>query len=113
MSVGRRPLPGQAMGLLALALIAGCASAPDVPLPSSDHGELVLDVEPRSTEVYLDGVRVGIAREFDGRGRALVLEPGPHVLMLRKAGYATYRGAVRSQAGRREVLQVVLERIGD
>lgn len=105
--------PVRIVAALLLALVPGCASAPDVPPPAPDHGVLVLAVQPVSAEVYLDGVRVGAAREFDGNTGSLALEPGQHVVMLRKQGYATYRGAVRSQAGQREVLQVVLERIGD
>jgi len=102
-----------------LALLSGvgggrCAATPDsVALPELDHGRLQLLVRPDSAEVYLDGVRVGLAADFVEERSALQLRPGRHVLMVRKAGYATFRGEFEAVTGRTGRLRVTLEKVAE
>jgi PEGA domain len=54
---------------------------------SSDEGKLRLKIKPREAEVYVDGYYVGKVDEFDGTFQRLHLEPGPHRIEVRAAGY--------------------------
>ena len=53
----------------------------------SDDGALRLKVKPREGEVYVDGYYVGLVDEFDGMFQRLHIEPGPHRIEVRAAGY--------------------------
>src|SRR5262245_9794968 len=53
----------------------------------SDEGKLRLKVKPREAEVYVDGYYVGLVDEFDGMFQRLHIEPGPHRIEVRAAGY--------------------------
>ncbi len=53
------------------------------------YGALDLDVRPRTTEIYVDGEYVGLARRFDGWPDVLWLEPGRHDVSFYREGYAT------------------------
>ena len=52
--------------------------------------EVQLQVTPRDTEVYVDGVRRGIVSQFDGAVRGLSLLPGEHVVTLRLQGFRSW-----------------------
>jgi hypothetical protein len=50
-------------------------------------GALRLQVEPRQTQVYLDGYFVGIVDDFDGMFQRLRVAPGGHEIVLHLAGH--------------------------
>ena len=54
-----------------------------------DTTSVRLQVEPKQTEVFVDGYYVGIVDEFDGVFQRLRLEPGDHEVTLYLAGYRT------------------------
>lgn len=68
--------------------------APALPVPPA--GTLLLEVEPRTAEVYVDGYFVGTA---DDRGGEVRLEPGPHRVDLRAEGYSSETVDVRAESG--------------
>jgi hypothetical protein len=53
------------------------------------YGALDLNVRPRTTEVYVDGEYVGLARSFDGWPDVLWLEPGSYDVSFYRDGYET------------------------
>lgn len=65
----------------------------------TDAGSLRVQVQPRSTRVYVDGRLAGVADDFDGMGQALVLSPGRHELTLELDGYRTHRVLVYVTTG--------------
>jgi len=72
---------------------------PLVPPPlGSANGTLRLDVEPRSTQVFVDGFYAGSVAEINDRG--LALGAGWHRLVFRSPGYETASANVTVQANR-------------
>src|SRR5262245_13787170 len=62
---------------------------------SSDEGALRLKIKPRDAEVYVDGYFVGKVDDFDGMFQRLHIEPGPHRIEVRAAGYQTLEFEVK------------------
>jgi hypothetical protein len=60
---------------------------------------LRLQVEPRETEVYVDGYFAGTVDEFDGFFQRLDLAPGQHDLELYLQGYRSVRQQIFLQPG--------------
>lgn len=52
-------------------------------------GGISFDITPASAQVWVDGVFVGDADEFDATSTPLLLSPGDHYIELRLAGYRT------------------------
>jgi hypothetical protein len=84
----RRILP-PVLGLLAVALLAGCFPKGQT-YGVGNEGGLIFAVNPPDAEVVLDGVAQGKASEFDEE-RYLKVAAGTHRLELRRAGFETYR----------------------
>ena len=64
-----------------------------------DVGALDLDIKPRKAEVFVDGVYVGIARDFDGGPSYLWLDEGEHAVVIYKGGYASYEAVFDIEPG--------------
>lgn len=58
------------------------------------------DVEPDEARVYVDGMFVGTADDYDGFPRMLRVSAGTHRLTFRLRGYAPYTIVVRAAPGR-------------
>jgi hypothetical protein len=58
-------------------------------------GSVRLKVKPRDAQVFVDGYYVGIVDEFDGNFQQLRLEEGPHVIEVKKEGFAPLEFKVR------------------
>jgi hypothetical protein len=80
--------------------------ARDVQAP---EGNVVVVAEPPDAEVAVDGVRQGLASDFDGVHGALKLSTGSHVLMLSHTGFAPFSADIYAGEGRQR-LQVALDR---
>ena len=63
------------------------APAPPVYTTPLFSGAIRLKVKPRQAQVYADGYYAGVVDDFDGIFQSLRLEPGPHRLEIRAAGY--------------------------
>ena len=48
-------------------------------------------VEPKETQVFVDGYYAGIVDDFDGTFQKLYLQPGEHTIELRLEGYQTFQ----------------------
>jgi hypothetical protein len=59
------------------------------------RGSLKLKVEPRNSEVYIDGYYMGVVDDFDGVFQKLDLDAGPHRVEIRAIGYRTITFDVR------------------
>lgn len=64
------------------------------------HARLRILGAPRDAEVYVDGYYAGIVDDFDGRLQHLELEPGPHQIELRAAGFAPIMFDMNAIVGR-------------
>jgi hypothetical protein len=99
--------------LVAAAAAGGCrkpaAKAPAAvaaaPEPAVDtRPKLTVDVEPADAEILVDDVPVGTGETVS----AVPLDPGLHRIVVRKAGYDTYRAEVEIE-GEDETLRVQLD----
>ena len=61
-----------------------------------------LEITPSHTEVYVDGLRVGIADDFDGLTQRLRVDPGEHMVELYLDGYRPVRQTIAFTAGSAE-----------
>ncbi len=73
---------------------------------------LRLDVEPRETEVFVDGYAAGVVDDFDGIFQRLRLRPGEHELVLYLPGHRTIRQSLYLNPGVDQKLRFTLEPLG-
>jgi hypothetical protein len=95
--------------LLAIATPTRAPEPPQVEAPAK--GRLVLQVQPNTAQVFVDGSYVGEADDFDGSPHSLLLEAGSHVVDLDQPGYETTRFNVTTASNesltyRRELTRV-------
>lgn len=74
--------------LLALGELAACPIRyPSSNVEISDERPTIgFSGAPAGSQVFVDGIAMGPADEFDGRKRALLVEPGTHVVQVRHNG---------------------------
>jgi len=56
-------------------------------------------VEPKETQVFVDGYYAGIVDDFDGTFQKLYLQPGEHTIELRLEGYRTFQQRIFASPG--------------
>lgn len=64
------------------------------------YGGVRIDVPQLDAEVYVDGYYAGIVDDFDGTFQQVNLEPGPHRIEVRAAGFEPVSFEVNSEPGR-------------
>lgn len=69
------------------------------PVVYDGGSSLRIQVEPRETEVYIDGYYAGTVDDFDGFFQRLHVSPGQHELELYLDGYRTVKQQVYLQPG--------------
>ncbi len=62
-------------------------------------GAYDINIRPKDADIFLDGVYVGQADDFDGSPKFLVVKPGTHTIVAKKRGYKTYRVRVSVNPG--------------
>jgi hypothetical protein len=72
-----------------------------------------IQVQPKQTEVFVDGYRAGIVDDFDGIFQRLNVWPGEHEITLYLEGYATERHQIYMAQGTTANLKGVLEKLPD
>jgi PEGA domain-containing protein len=91
--VGRTPFVGAPVIFYVPQYVIPFAPPEPAPPPSEQietqltTGSLVLQVQPATAQVFIDGIYFGTPEEFDGRRGELALEPGPHRVQLVAPGY--------------------------
>jgi len=68
------------------------------------------DVKPKRARVFVDGVEVGEARDYNGNWDVLELRPGRRTIELRADGYLTLRLAIDAESGSTYRIEQRLER---
>lgn len=64
------------------------------------YGGVRIDLPQRDAEVFVDGYFAGIVDDFDGAMQHLNLEPGPHRIEVRAAGFEPISFDVNVEPGR-------------
>ena len=91
-------------------LFFGCAQPRTSVVTDGQEGAIQLKVIPGSAEVFLDGVSVGKARQFDGTSQLMKVSPGKHEIKLVASGYKEYITKVYISDSQ-ELIQVKLEKM--
>lgn len=78
--------------------------------PGSRWAAVDTDVAPEEAELWLDGVFIGTADDFDGHPDLLYLRPGRYALELKLKGYVSVTKTLDVRAGRLVRLNDELER---
>jgi len=75
-------------------------------------GSVRVQVEPRQTEVYIDGYYVGVADDYDGVFQRLRLPPGAHEIELYLEGHRAVRQTLYLTPGATVKVQYRMEPLG-
>jgi len=77
---------------------------------SSVTAEVKLSVDPDRAAVFLDGAYVGHVSEFQGVGRAMLVNPGKHRIKIALAGYKPFETEVDLQPKQKYEVKTDLEK---
>ncbi len=70
-----------------------------------------VNIKPKDADIFLDGVYVGKADDFDGSPKFLIVKPGTHTITAKREGYKTYTVRVSINPGEQINLNKHLEPI--
>jgi hypothetical protein len=73
------------------------------------YGGVRLAMPQRDAEVYVDGYYAGIVDDFDGTFQQVNLEPGPHSIEVRGAGFEPVQFEVNVEPGRTITYRAALQ----
>ena len=65
-------------------MLAGCAMPVTQVRSVDSRPSISFENPPSGADVYLDGVRVGLAEEYNGSPNQLNIEPGTHNLVVKQ-----------------------------
>ncbi len=68
-----------------------------------------VNIRPKDADIFLDGLYVGKADDFDGSPKFLVVKPGTHTITAKRDGYKTYTVRVPIEPGEQINLNKHLE----
>lgn len=74
--------------------------------------QIKLDVKPARAAVFVDGVYVGHIAEFEGVGRAMLVAPGRHKIMISLPGYQTFETDIDLVANQKSAVKTELVKGG-
>jgi hypothetical protein len=74
--------------------------------------EIKLAVSPNRAAVFVDGVFVGHVAEFNGLGRALLVEPGKRKVTISLPGYQTFETDIDLVANQKSTVKTALVKGG-
>lgn len=96
---------GSFVVVFGIAACGGGAKQATTPPPAVDaaRASLAFDVEPSDADVEIDGAARGKASDLG----AIELAPGPHQIVISKAGFEVWRGEVALET-KPETIQVRL-----
>jgi len=88
-----------------------CSTMPKTTVSGvGNQGRVMIDCDPSSAIVYVDGVKIGKASKFDSESDALVLESGSHLIEIRKKKYQAFRKEIYVGNRVLQTLQVKLHK---
>jgi len=76
--------------------------------------EVKITINPTRPAVFVDGLFVGHAAEFQGIGRGLLVAPGPHTIKIALPGFQTFETQISPAAHQKvEVKTDLLKSVGN
>jgi hypothetical protein len=70
--------------------------------------EIKLDVKPNRAAVFVDGVFIGHVSEFNGIGKALLVQPGRRNIQITLPGYQTFETSIDLVANQKSTIKTDL-----
>jgi len=92
--------------LLMVTLVTGCVYPTTGVRVTDDRPTLAIKGAPRDALLYVDGLSMGLARNFEGGSRVLLLEPGTHKIEVRSGGTILLSETVFLGSGAAKTLSV-------
>jgi hypothetical protein len=74
--------------------------------------EIKLDVKPNRAAVFVDGVFVGHVAEFGGIGKALLVAPGKHKVLMSLPGYQNFETDIELVANQKSTVKTEMVKGG-
>lgn len=74
--------------------------------------EIKLDVKPNRAAVFVDGVFVGHVAEFGGLGKALLVAPGKHKVLMSLPGYQNFETDIELVANQKSSVKTEMVKGG-
>jgi hypothetical protein len=74
--------------------------------------QIKLDVKPERAAVFVDGVYVGHIAEFQGVGRAMLVAPGKHKILISLPGYQNFETEIDLVANQKSAIKTELVKGG-
>ncbi len=76
--------------LLSLGLISGCTYPKTEVKTVEERPTLAIQGAPENAVLYVDGLSMGPAAQYDGRGQVLLLEVGTHLIEIKQGSSLLY-----------------------
>ena len=95
-----------AVALVAVSSIGGCAYPTTTVSSGSERPTVVFVNAPAGASLYVDGMHVGTATEFDGISKALTVEPGRHHIRIVLDGVVHFERYILASSGERVRVEV-------
>jgi hypothetical protein len=102
----RQGTPLKALLIILLLCVSGCSwfhRKPHAPDPT----ELIVTGAPVGSQVFVDGVQAGQAKEVANRPQEVEVAPGAHVLEVRVGDTVAYRENTYVTQGEKRVISVL------
>lgn len=74
--------------------------------------EIKLDVKPNRAAVFVDGVYIGHVAEFGGLGKALLVAPGKHKVLMSLPGYQNFETDIELVANQKSTVKTEMVKGG-
>lgn len=78
------------LAIAALVLLAGCALPQTTVRSGSSAPGLTVSGAPSGSVLFVDGIQVGMAPEFDGKPKVLAVLDGVHQVEIRQGSVVVY-----------------------
>lgn len=91
------------------AMMAGCALPTTEVKIGAARPALAVQGAPAGSSLYLDGLLIGDAAQYDGATRKLMIEEGVHKVEVKHAGTVLVAQQIFASAGETTTIAVALE----
>ena len=71
--------------------------------PVDDRPSLCLSGAPEKASLFVDGLDLGLASDYDGRPKVVRLEPGTHLIEIKSGAETIFKQTVFIESGIREI----------
>lgn len=98
-----KPLPAAALCIV----LSACALPQTTVTSGSSQPSLVVSGAPSDAVLYVDGLAMGRASQFDGHPRVLAVLQGPHKVEVREGSTVLYHDSIFLSNGERRTVALL------